>query len=65
DHEGQILQTMKVIIQSVNTICLVMKELKNLSAYETTIYHEENYIIDIENKIKQQLKELETSFKAE
>lgn len=65
DHEGQILQTMKVIIQSVNTICLVMKELKNLSAYETTVYHEENYIIDIENKIKQQLKELETSFKAE
>ncbi len=65
DREGQILQTMKVIIQSVNTICLVMKELKNLSSYETTVYHEENYIIDIENKIKQQLKELETSFRAE
>jgi len=59
DKNGQVARAMDVIINGVNTICLVMKELKNLTSYETTIYHEEHYIIDIEDKIKKQLKELE------
>ena len=59
EKHGQVARAMDVIINGVNTICLVMKELKNLTSYETTVYHEEHYIIDIEDKIKKQLKELE------
>lgn len=59
DKNGQVARAMDVIINGVNTICLVMKELKDLTSYETTVYHEEHYIIDIEDKIKKQLKELE------
>jgi len=59
DKNGNLTKAMGAIINSVNTISLVMKELKDLSSFETTVFHEENYIINIEEKIKRQLKELE------
>lgn len=34
---------------------MVMDELKNLASFETTVYHEGTYILDIENKIKARL----------
>ena len=58
DKDRSLTKAMGAIINSVNTISLVMKELKNLSSFETTVFHEENYIINIEEKIKKQLKDI-------
>lgn len=59
DRDGSLARAMEAIINGVNTISLVMKELKDLSSFETTVFHEEHYIIDIENKVKKQLEELQ------
>ena len=58
DKNGSLAMAMDVIISGVNTIGAVMEELKNLSQYKTTVYHDDTYIIDIENKIKRQLESL-------
>jgi hypothetical protein len=47
-----------VIISGVNTIQLVLEELKNLESFQIACYHDDTYIIDIEKKIKQQLSNL-------
>ncbi len=55
DPNGQMFMAMQVIINAVETIAMVMDELKNLASFETTVYHEGTYILDIENKIKARL----------
>ncbi|MDX9856424.1 MAG: HDOD domain-containing protein [candidate division Zixibacteria bacterium] len=55
DPNGQMYMAMQVIINAVETIAMVMDELKNLASFETTVYHEGMYILDIENKIKARL----------
>jgi HD-like signal output (HDOD) protein len=55
DPNGQMHMAMQVIINAVETIAMVMDELKNLASFETTVYHEGTYILDIENKIKARL----------
>ncbi|MCB2230703.1 HDOD domain-containing protein [bacterium] len=55
DSSGQMYMAMQVIISAVETIAMVMDELKNLASFETTVYHEGTYILDIENKIKARL----------
>ena len=54
DPEGQLATAMAVITGGVNTISSVMDELKNLAEFETTVYHAETYIIDLENRLKKQ-----------
>lgn len=61
DPSGQLQSAMEIITNGVNTISVVMEELKNLASFETTVYHAETYILDIETKIKKQLEKLEAA----
>ena len=58
DPKGEAGQAMNLIIGGVDTICAVVKELKQLTAFETTVYHDDTYILDIENKLKERLESL-------
>jgi len=64
DNKNQMSLAVDVIISGVSTIQLVLEELKNLDGFKTTVYHDDTYIIDIENKIKQQLDDLKKSAQA-
>jgi nitrogen-specific signal transduction histidine kinase len=55
DDGGQLSMAMQIITNSVETIGMVMEELKNLASFETTVYHDDTYILDIERKIKSRL----------
>jgi HD-like signal output (HDOD) protein len=59
DNKNRTPLAIDVIINGVNTIQLVLEELRNLSSYETAVYHDDTHIIDIEKKIKQQLQSLQ------
>jgi putative nucleotidyltransferase with HDIG domain len=59
DSDGSLSTAMNVITGGVNTISAVMEELKNLASFDTTVYHAETYILDIERKIKAQLEKLQ------
>jgi len=61
DPDGKLEMSMEVIINGVQTICSVMEELKNLTDFETIVYHDDAYILDIENRIKRQLDHLADS----
>jgi HD-like signal output (HDOD) protein len=61
DREGSTAAAMREIIARVKTISTVMEELKKLDNYETVVYHDDTYILDIENKIKEQLEQTELS----
>lgn len=52
-------ESLVVIIKAVNTIRMVMEELTKLVKFETKVYFDDAVIIDIENKIKEQVDELE------
>ena len=58
DAKNQMPMAVDVIISGVNTIQLVLEELKNLESFQIACYHDDTYIIDIENKIKEQLSSL-------
>lgn len=59
DNSSTAKQAMKTIINGVQTISAVLSELKKLSEFNTIVYHDDTYIIDIEKKIKAQLASLE------
>jgi len=59
DRNGGALQSMEIIMNGVKTIRSVMEELINLSAFKTTVYYDDTYIIDIENKIKAKVEAIE------
>ncbi|UCG63034.1 MAG: HDOD domain-containing protein [Candidatus Zixiibacteriota bacterium] len=59
DAKNQMPVAIDVIISGVNTIQMVLEQLKSLESFETTPYYDDTHIIDIENKIKQQLCELQ------
>ncbi|MBK7142633.1 MAG: HDOD domain-containing protein [bacterium] len=65
DQTGQLRSAMGIITNGVNTISSVMEELKNLASFDTTVYHAETYILDIEAKLKKQLEKLETTMTKE
>ncbi len=58
DATGNAIQSMEIIIHGVKTIRSVMEELTNLSAFKTTVYYDDTYIIDIEKKIKQKIESI-------
>jgi hypothetical protein len=58
DARGDAGQAMELIIGGVDTICSVVKELKQLTVFETTVYHDDTYILDIEKKLKERLQSL-------
>jgi signal transduction histidine kinase len=59
DPTGETAKSMDKIVQGVNTICSVIAELQELTTFNTTVYHDETYIIDLENRLNKQLKKLE------
>lgn len=58
DNNNKLAQSMNIIIQGVNTIQLVLQELKNINKFEKTVYYDETYILDIEKKIRSELDKL-------
>ena len=50
---------MEIIVRSVETISLVLEELKNLSNFDITHYHDETSILDIEDRLKAQIAEID------
>lgn len=59
DPQNKIPYAVDIIIKSINSIEVVLDELKKLNAFETTVYHDDTYIIDIENKLKEKLNSLD------
>jgi len=54
DPSGDAAHAMTTIINGVNAICSVMKELQELTKFKTTVYHDDTYIIDLEDRLKKQ-----------
>ena len=59
DPGNKVKQAVDVMINSINSIEVVLDELKKLNAFKTTIYHDDTYIIDIEKKLKDKLDKLQ------
>ncbi len=58
DPDGSVGDSMRTIVGAVDTIGLVMDELKNLASFRTTVYHDDTFILDIETRLKERLHEL-------
>jgi len=56
DPSGSIGMAMQVIANAVSTIGTFMEEISSLSEFETTTYHDETEIIDIDRQVKERLK---------
>ena len=59
DPAGEAGRAMSTIIEGVNTISSVIGELQELTTFKTTVYHDDTYIIDLENRLKKQLDNLQ------
>ncbi len=59
DKDGLTANSMDVIIKAVETISMVLEELKKMSSFDTTIYHDETSILDIEEKLKVKIQSIE------
>ncbi len=59
DPDNKTANAMAVIIESIRTIQLVLDELKGLDKFNTAVYHDDTYVIDIEKKIKARLDKIE------
>jgi len=59
DKNGSAGLSMQIIIEAVETIMMILEELGKLSAFENTVYNEDTYMIEFENKVKSQLQNLE------
>lgn len=58
DSQNKMSFSIDVIISGIDTIQLVLQELRNLSEFKTIVYHDDAYILDIEKKIKKSLAQL-------
>ena len=64
DSEHVAANSMDIIIRSVEMISLVLEELKKLSSFDTTHYHDETDILDIEDHLKEKIGAIETKKQA-
>jgi len=55
DQEGKISHSVKIISESVDTICAVLDELKEFPEFKTVTYHGTSRILDIDKNIKARL----------
>jgi len=55
DEQKIAADSMNIIVKSVETISMILEELKKLSSFDTTHYHDETAILDIEDRLKQQI----------
>ena len=60
----KIASATEIIVRSVQTITLVMDELKKLTTFDTIVYHDDTFILDIEDKIKNQLEQIRSDLAA-
>jgi len=58
DPSGSVGTAMQVIVNAVSTIGTFMDEISSLSEFETTTYHDETEIIDIDEQVKERLKNI-------
>ncbi|MCP4568095.1 MAG: HDOD domain-containing protein [FCB group bacterium] len=59
DSENVVDDSMEIVVSSVETISLVLDELKKLSSFDTTHYHDETSILDIEDRLKEHINRLD------
>ena len=59
DDEQVATNSMDIIIKSVEMISMVLEELKKLSSFDTTHYHDETDILDIEDRLKEKIAAIE------
>jgi HD-like signal output (HDOD) protein len=64
DPDKVAANSMSIIVKSVEFISVVLEELKKLSSFDVTHYHDETDILDIEEKLQAQLAALEVEKKA-
>ncbi len=64
DPSGDAAHAMTTIIEGVNAICSVIGELQELTKFKTTVYHDDTYIIDLEDRLKKQLDKLQATSSA-
>jgi len=64
DPSGDGAHAMSTIVEGVNAICSVISELQELTKFKTTVYHDDTYIIDLEDRLKKQLHKLQASSSA-
>ncbi len=58
DPKGIAALSSRTIVEAVETISSILEELKKMTTFETTLYHDDTYIIDVETKIRKQLDDL-------
>lgn len=58
DKKDKMGTSLEIIISGVDTVQMVLQELRNLSNFKTIVYHDDTYILDIEKKIKKSLEQL-------
>jgi nitrogen-specific signal transduction histidine kinase len=59
DNQKVALESMDIIVKSVEMISMVLEELKKLSSFDVTHYHDETAILDIEDKLKKHIEILD------
>jgi len=59
DKTGATALSTGIIAEAVDAIAMIIRELKNVTAFEATVYKDDSYLIEIEDKIKTQLENLE------
>jgi HD-like signal output (HDOD) protein len=59
DLSGETARSMSMIVNGVSVVCSVLEELKSLSSFSTTVYHDDTYIIDLEERLKNKLQNLQ------
>jgi signal transduction histidine kinase len=58
DQKGIAALSAGTIVDAVETISTILEELKKMTAFETTLYHDDTYILDVESKIREKLDNL-------
>ncbi|MFQ5499779.1 MAG: HDOD domain-containing protein [Candidatus Zixiibacteriota bacterium] len=61
DSSGSLDSSMGIIVQSVDTICVVIDELKKLSTFDTMTYHNDAHILDIEKRVQERLEQVNSN----
>jgi len=59
DQDNVTANSMDIIVKSVEMISMVLEELKKLSSFDTTHYHDETDILDIEDRLKGKIAAIE------
>ena len=59
DKTGSAALSTGIIVEAIDAMTMILRELKNVTTFEATVYKDDTYLIEIEDKIKSQLENLE------